>query len=149
MWNSLSRLPGVRIPLSGENREGAGGDRWALPHVDSQKSRDPFLGFFSESFPPWSPGGDGNMKTNIGKAMVARVLAAAIVAAWVIGAAVVAEEKTSLTVTEGGVGMAVVNRELQGKADSFAEGGTVHFFTKNSVGSAGEGIEHVWIHDGK
>ena len=48
-------------------------------------------------------------------------------------------------VVEGGVGTAVMDRELQGIAESFpATVGTVYCFTKVGQTQAGTTIEHVW-----
>jgi len=48
-------------------------------------------------------------------------------------------------VVEGGVGTAVMDRELQGMAESFpATVGTVYCFTKIGQTQAGATVEHVW-----
>ncbi len=89
------------------------------------------------------------MKTKTGHAASVRILEAAVILAWILSAMAVANEGTALTVVESGVGTAVANRELQGKADSFPEGSTVCFFTKTTGPQAGDTIDHVWIRDGQ
>ena len=58
-----------------------------------------------------------------------------------------AAQETSPVVTEAGVGTGVVDRQLQGQADSFpATVGTLYCFTKVEQAQAGSTIEHVWYH---
>jgi hypothetical protein len=54
-----------------------------------------------------------------------------------------------LRVTESGVGTAVVDRQLEGRAASFVEGTKVFFWTRVEGGSPGDRIHHVWMRDGK
>jgi hypothetical protein len=51
-------------------------------------------------------------------------------------------------VTDSGVGTAVVERELEGRADRFAEGTKVWFWTRVADG-AGQSVRHVWLHEGR
>jgi hypothetical protein len=58
-----------------------------------------------------------------------------------------AAQETGPVVTEAGVGTGVVDRQLQGQADSFpATVGTLYCFTKVGQAQAGATIEHVWYH---
>jgi hypothetical protein len=60
-----------------------------------------------------------------------------------------AAEAKELHATEFGVGTDVVDRELQGRAESFAEGATVAFFIRVEGGQPGDKVDHVWLHEGK
>lgn len=51
----------------------------------------------------------------------------------------------SLSITEFGVGTDVVERELKGKAEVFAEGKKVWFWTRVVGGTAGDRVRHVWL----
>ncbi len=62
---------------------------------------------------------------------------------------VVAQEQTGLTVPKHGVGTAVVDRELEGRGESFPEGTKVWFWTKVVGGQDGDRIRHVWSHEGQ
>jgi len=63
-------------------------------------------------------------------------------------APVVTNVDPRLSVTEFGVGTAVVNRQLQGKSDRFEEGAQVWFWTRVLGGEQGDRIRHVWLRDG-
>lgn len=54
-----------------------------------------------------------------------------------------------LSIREHGVGKDVVDHELVGEADRFAEGKRVWYWTLIQGGTAGESIDHVWLHDGE
>lgn len=60
-----------------------------------------------------------------------------------------AAEPSTFSVPEFGVGTAVVNRQLQGKSDRFAEGTQIWFWTRVIGGEAGDRVRHVWIRDGR
>jgi len=60
-----------------------------------------------------------------------------------------AQEEAKLSVTEHGVGTGIEERELQGQAESFAEGGKVWFWTRVVGGEAGDRVHHVWLKDGE
>ncbi len=53
-----------------------------------------------------------------------------------------------LKITEHGVGSAVENRQLTGRADRFAVGSQVYFWTHVVGASPGERIDHVWLMQG-
>ena len=55
---------------------------------------------------------------------------------------------STLAVTGSGVGTAVVDRQLVGKADRFAPGSQVVFWTHIVGGRNGDTIDHVWFRDG-
>lgn len=58
-----------------------------------------------------------------------------------------AGQESGPVVIEAGVGTGVVDRQLQGPADSFpATVGTLFCFTKIGETEAGATIEHVWYH---
>lgn len=82
--------------------------------------------------------------------MRARWLAVSVVALSLIAAAPMAAQEAAAqesgpTVDEGGVGTGVVDRALQGMAESFpATVGTVYCFTRIGHTQAGNTIEHVW-----
>ncbi|HKQ60231.1 MAG TPA: DUF2914 domain-containing protein [Candidatus Polarisedimenticolaceae bacterium] len=56
--------------------------------------------------------------------------------------------RSSLQIPEYGVGTQVVGHRLIGKADRFAEGTSVYFWTNVFDGRRGEKIRHVWRRDG-
>ena len=64
-------------------------------------------------------------------------------------AAAIAQEQTGPQVTAYGVGTDVVDRQLEGEADSFPEGTQVWFWTRVEGGSDGDRIRHVWIFGGE
>jgi hypothetical protein len=64
-------------------------------------------------------------------------------------AAGIAQEESGLRVTASGVGTGVVDRQLEGEAESFPEGTQVWFWTRVEGGSAGDRIRHVWIFGGE
>ena len=55
----------------------------------------------------------------------------------------------TLTVTESGVGLRVVNLRLEGESDHFPVGERVCFATRVLGGARGVVIRHVWIFEGK
>ena len=54
-----------------------------------------------------------------------------------------------LSVSESGVGTAVVNRQLLGQGDRFEEGTRIWFWTRTVGGKAGDRLRHVWLHKGR
>ncbi len=54
-----------------------------------------------------------------------------------------------LTVSESGLGVAVVDRELVGVSSQFREGESVYFWTRVVGGEPGDEIRHVWLRNGK
>ena len=54
-----------------------------------------------------------------------------------------------LSIPDYGVGSGVVDRQLVGRSESFAEGATVWFWTRVLGGRPGDAIRHVWIHEGR
>jgi len=66
-----------------------------------------------------------------------------------LGAGTTPAAGDGLTVTESGVGTAVVDRALQGRSETFEEGTQVVFFVRTEGGQVGETIDHVWFRDGK
>jgi len=54
-----------------------------------------------------------------------------------------------LIIAEHGVGTGVVDRQLVGEGDRFAEGTQVWFWTRVADGLPGETIRHVWLHEGR
>lgn len=54
-----------------------------------------------------------------------------------------------MTIPDFGVGTGVVNRQLVGRSDRFAEGTSVTFWTRVLDGQRGDVIEHVWLRDGR
>ena len=64
-------------------------------------------------------------------------------------AAVRAQETEGMRVTESGVGAGVVDRELQGRAESFPEQAEVWFWTRIEGGDDGDVLVHVWLRDGE
>jgi cytoskeleton protein RodZ len=59
-----------------------------------------------------------------------------------------ATDSVRLSVSEAGVGTAVVNRALEGQGDRFAEGTRIVFWTRVLGGQPGDEIRHVWIREG-
>jgi cytoskeletal protein RodZ len=57
--------------------------------------------------------------------------------------------RAALSVADFGVGAKVNNRRLVGRADRFAEGSQVAFWTRVTGGQAGDVIRHVWFHEGE
>lgn len=55
----------------------------------------------------------------------------------------------SMSVNDSGVGTDIVNRELVGRAETFAVGARVVFWTQVAGGRAGSTIRHVWLHEGR
>lgn len=53
-----------------------------------------------------------------------------------------------MSVPEYGVGTGVKRRALVGRRDRFAEGSQAWFWTRVEGGTAGDRIEHVWLHEG-
>jgi len=78
-----------------------------------------------------------------------RTCAALLAVALVAAAAGARAQETKLQVTEYGVGTAVKDKVLEGKAEQFPEGTRVWFWTRVEGGADGDRIRHVWIHDGK
>jgi transcriptional regulator with XRE-family HTH domain len=56
---------------------------------------------------------------------------------------------SELTVSEFGVGLRVVNLQLEGESDHFAEGVRVCFASRVLGGSRGDRIRHVWLYEGR
>jgi len=56
---------------------------------------------------------------------------------------------TTLTIPQMGVGTGVVERNLVGQSDRFAEGTQVWFWTRIVGGKSGDRVRHVWIHAGR
>lgn len=56
---------------------------------------------------------------------------------------------SNLTVADAATGTGVVDRDLVGRGDRFAEGASVWFWTRVVGGGDGERIRHVWMHDGR
>lgn len=54
-----------------------------------------------------------------------------------------------ISIPEYGVGTGVIERELVGETDRFAEEDQVWFWTRIEGGTPGGTIHHVWLHDGK
>lgn len=71
----------------------------------------------------------------------------AVAVCFAVGGA--AGAQSAMSVAESGVGTAVEDRVLKGKAESFVEGTTVWFWTNVVGGQEGEKLRHVWIHAGK
>lgn len=74
---------------------------------------------------------------------------AVVVVALVAGFGFAQDEESGLKVSEYGVGTDVVDRELQGEAESFPEGTKVWFWNRVVGGAGGERIAHVWIFGGE
>jgi transcriptional regulator with XRE-family HTH domain len=55
----------------------------------------------------------------------------------------------SLTVTESGVGLRIVNSRLEGERTEFVAGQVACFQTRVLGGTRGDSIRHVWIYDGR
>ena len=60
-----------------------------------------------------------------------------------------APSRTALDVADSGVGTGVTNHSLVGRADRFAEGTQVAFWTQVTGGGKGDVIRHVWFHQGQ
>ena len=60
-----------------------------------------------------------------------------------------APSRTALDVADSGVGTGVTNYRLVGRADRFAEGTQVAFWTHVTGGGQGDVIRHVWFHQGQ
>ena len=60
-----------------------------------------------------------------------------------------APSRTALHVADSGVGAGVSNHRLIGRADRFAEGTQVAFWTQVTGGGKGDVIRHVWFHQGQ
>jgi hypothetical protein len=58
-------------------------------------------------------------------------------------------QQDMLSLGDSGVGTDVVARQLVGRADSFASGSTVAFWTLVLGGRPGEEVRHVWLRDGR
>jgi hypothetical protein len=54
-----------------------------------------------------------------------------------------------IAVDDSGVGTDVVGRELVGRADTFAVGTRVVFWTQVVGGRAGDTVRHVWLREGR
>ena len=79
---------------------------------------------------------------------------AAVCAVWICSAVLalapsIVAEGSGISVSESGVGTGVVDRELQGAGDSFAEGAEVWFWVRVVGAEAGDRIVHVWIREGQ
>jgi hypothetical protein len=60
-----------------------------------------------------------------------------------------APSRAALRVADSGVGAGVTNHRLVGRADRFAEGTQVAFWTHVTGGEAGDVVRHVWFHQGQ
>jgi hypothetical protein len=58
-------------------------------------------------------------------------------------------EAPTMSVYDSGVGTAVIDRQLVGRADAFAAGTRVVFWTLVTGWRAGDTIRHVWVHQGR
>lgn len=67
----------------------------------------------------------------------------------VVGLVALAAQASELKVPDYGVGAEVIDRELSGRAERFDEGSQVWFWTRVVGAEPGDGIRHVWIHDGQ
>lgn len=65
-----------------------------------------------------------------------------------VGTVSAQETGSSLSVPEYGVGTDVVDRQLEGRAESFTEGSSVVFWTRVTGGRDGDTIQHAWMHEG-
>ncbi len=65
-----------------------------------------------------------------------------------IGVAEGSSGASGLTVSGFGVGTGLVDRALTGRADRFAEGTRVLFWTRVIGGESGQTLRHVWLHQG-
>ena len=54
-----------------------------------------------------------------------------------------------LSVSQFGVGSAVIGRELEGRSSIFAVGAPVVFWTHIRGGGVGDAVRHVWLHEGR
>lgn len=71
------------------------------------------------------------------------------VAPLVLGLVVLYAQAAELAVPDFGVGTEVVDRELSGRAERFEEGTQVWFWTRVVGAEPGDGIRHVWLHEGR
>jgi cytoskeletal protein RodZ len=55
----------------------------------------------------------------------------------------------SLSVNDSGVGTDVIDRQLVGRADTFAVGTRVAFWMLVTGGRSGDTVRHVWVHQGQ
>lgn len=60
-----------------------------------------------------------------------------------------APSRTALHVADSGVGAGVTSHRLVGRADRFAEGTPVAFWTQVTGGGKGDVLRHVWFHQGQ
>ena len=60
-----------------------------------------------------------------------------------------APSRTALRVSDSGVGTGVTDHRLVGRADRFAEGTQVAFWTLVTGGGRGDVLRHVWFHQGQ
>jgi hypothetical protein len=74
---------------------------------------------------------------------------AALSAVMLLGLGASGAVESELSVPEHGVGSAVVERELQGRAEKFDEGSDVWFWTLVVGAGSGDGVLHVWMQDGE
>ncbi len=58
-------------------------------------------------------------------------------------------EPSGLVIPHHGVGTGVVNHQLIGEAERFAEGTQVWFWTWIGGATSGQTIHHVWLHEGR
>ena len=65
------------------------------------------------------------------------------------GPTVLAPDEQTMKVSESGVGTAVVERDLQGRADSFPEQTEGWFWTRVEGGAEGDSLGHVWRREGQ
>ncbi len=56
---------------------------------------------------------------------------------------------SGLAIPHHGVGTGVVNHQLIGEADRFAEGSRVWYWTWVQGATPGQTIQHVWLHEGQ
>ncbi len=56
---------------------------------------------------------------------------------------------SGLVIPHHGVGTGVVNHQLIGEAERFAEGTQVWFWTWIGGATSGQTIHHVWLHEGR
>lgn len=65
------------------------------------------------------------------------------------GAVPASRPMSHLSLASSGVGTSIVDRQLVGRADRFAAGSRVLFWTHVRGGRAGDTIDHVWFRDGE
>jgi hypothetical protein len=58
-------------------------------------------------------------------------------------------QASTMSVYDSGVGTAVIDRQLVGRADAFAVGTRVVFWTLVTRGGPGDTVRHVWVHQGR